>query len=86
MLDEKERIKLASLNLSPTDSDITRVIECEYGLLEIDKTDTVGVADNKQLLLVQDHPDSMVQSEEHPSPFKALPSSQRSVIMMPSPQ
>ena len=38
-----------------------------------------------QVLLVQVHPDSILQTDEHPSPLKVFPSSQRDVIIMPSP-
>jgi hypothetical protein len=63
-----------------------RVMVWERGLLDIDTTVTVGWASRVQVLLGHDHNDSIVQTEEHPSPFRLLPSSQRSVMMILSPQ
>jgi len=49
-------------------------------------TVSVGVTDKEQdEVLTQLHPDYILQVDEHPSPFRVFPSSQRSEITIPSP-
>lgn len=82
VIEEKLSIKLAYTSLKPTDRESAIVIAWEKALLEMDVTLTLGGVSSEQTLFGQLQPDSIVQTAEQPSPFRLLPSSQRSVIMM----
>jgi hypothetical protein len=86
VIDEKFKIKFASTKRSPTDNESITTRECECGRLVKETRLTVGLYLSEQTLEGHIHPVSIVQTEEQPSPFKVLPSSHRSVMIILSPQ